>query len=101
VSNEQVVGYFKGIIEIESKEDKVLYRQRKKELIEDLIRKLKKISNMKMRSEMEIDIDKLGCAIERRAFENRLRNIDVGHLNISTHLANLESDEILKRGLLA
>jgi hypothetical protein len=44
VSTDQVVGYFKGIIEIESKDDKVKYRRLKKELIEDLIEKLKFIS---------------------------------------------------------
>ena len=51
--------------------------------------------------EMEIELETLGSAKERRAFENKLREIDLGYLNIDTHLANLESDEILKRLLLA
>jgi hypothetical protein len=46
-------------------------------------------------------MEALGSAMERRKFEKKLRSIDVGHLNISKHLANLESEEILKRGLLA
>jgi len=33
--------------------------------------------------------------------ELQLRKIHVDHLNITSHLANLESDEILKRALLA
>jgi len=43
----------------------------------------------------------MGSAIERRKFEQEMRKIDCSHLNITHHLANLESDEILKRALLA
>jgi len=39
--------------------------------------------------------------MERKMLEKKLRDINLGHLNISTHLANLHSDEILKRLLLA
>lgn len=39
--------------------------------------------------------------MERRKLEARLRKLDVAHLDIGTHIANLESDEILKRTLLA
>lgn len=43
-STEKVVGYFKGIVEVESREDKYNYSERKKELLADLIDKLKRIS---------------------------------------------------------
>jgi len=39
--------------------------------------------------------------MERRNFDLKLRTINVDHLHITNHLANLESDEILKRALLA
>ena len=37
---------------------------------------------------------------ERGRFAEKLRNLHLGHLDISKHLANLQSDEILKRELL-
>lgn len=43
-STEKIVGYFKGIIEVESKEDKANYRVRKEELLELLIDKLARLS---------------------------------------------------------
>lgn len=51
--------------------------------------------------EIEIDIESLGSAMERRILDKKLRSLDVSHLEITCHLANLESDEILKRALLA
>lgn len=39
--------------------------------------------------------------MERRKLDKHLREIHVDHLNITTHLCNLESDEILKRSLLS
>lgn len=40
-------------------------------------------------------------AIGRKAFERKLIQMNLGHLNISKHLAHFEQDEILKRLLLA
>jgi len=40
----QTVGTFKGIIEVESRDDKAAYTERKTELIKELIESLKKIS---------------------------------------------------------
>ena len=100
-STEQVVGFFKGIIEIESKEDKIEYKRKKTMLIENLISLLKQISKIKLKEEIDIDIEALGSPEERKAFDLQLRRLDVSHLNITKHLANLESDEILKRSLLA
>jgi Ca2+-dependent lipid-binding protein len=37
----------------------------------------------------------------RKKLDYDFRGIDVAHLNITKHLCNLESDEILKRSLLA
>jgi hypothetical protein len=41
------VGFFKGIIEIESREDKIKYRDQKKKLIQELEERVKKISAVK------------------------------------------------------
>ena len=50
---------------------------------------------------LDIDVEALGSPEDRKAFDLKLRRLDVSHLNITKHLANLESDEILKRSLLA
>ena len=39
--------------------------------------------------------------MERRKLESKFRDCDIDHLDIAAKLANLESDEILKRALLA
>jgi hypothetical protein len=62
---------------------------------------LKQISKYKLNEEIDINIEALGSPEERRAFELKLRRLDIAHLNITKHLANLESDEIMKRALLA
>jgi len=38
--------------------------------------------------------------MERRSLDAQLRQLDVSHLNITKHVADLESDEILKRQLM-
>lgn len=37
----------------------------------------------------------------RQKFEHEMTLLGIGHLNITQHLANLESDETLKRLLMA
>mmetsp|Transcript_15455 Transcript_15455/g.26147 ORF Transcript_15455/g.26147 Transcript_15455/m.26147 type:complete len:262 (+) Transcript_15455:392-1177(+) len=101
VSTEQIVGFFKGIIEVESKEDKANYKMRKNMLIDNLVEMVQRISREKTGKEILFKIEQLSDAMERRKFESELRKIDLSHLNITKHLANLESDEILKRSLLA
>lgn len=101
VSTIQTVGFFKGIIEIESKTDRQAYTEKKEKLIEELLRYLDKLSMIKLRQKFEFDRDSLGTSAGRKKFELSLRDLDVADLDISKHLANLESDEILKRQLLA
>lgn len=96
-----MVGFFKGIIEVESKEDKQNYKVKKAQLIDTLQSLLKQISMAKIGREITIDVETLGSAVERRKLEAEFRKIDVAHLDIVKHLAYLESDEILKRSLLA
>ena len=96
-----MVGFFKGIVEVESREDKYAYNERKRELLDELVDKLKRISAKKSGREIDVDLEALGNAMDRKRFEVELRKLDVAHLNISKHLANLESDVILKRQLMA
>jgi hypothetical protein len=68
-SNEQIVGFFKGIIEIESKEDKINYNRKKTMLIENLISLLKQISKLKLKEEIQIDVKALESPESRNAFD--------------------------------
>lgn len=48
-----------------------------------------------------IDTSVLGNPSERQKLQKDFRKIHVDHLYITKHLCNLESDEIIKRNLLA
>lgn len=100
-STEKVVGYFKGIVEVESREDKHAYAERKKELLAELVDKLKGISMKRTGREIVVDSEALGDAMARKRLDVELRKLNVAHLQITQHLANLESDVILKRQLMA
>ena len=89
MSNEKVVGYFKGIIEIESKQDKDQYEKDKKSEISILKSNVKGISQMKKGEDLLIDIDSLDNPLEKRKFDIKLREIDIGDLNISNALTKL------------
>lgn len=80
------MGFFKGIIEIESEEGQVIYAKQKKEVIDKLIGKLKSIAEVKLKPEEKdemlprIDPEKMGSVEERRAFKALMRHLNVSHL---------------------
>jgi len=99
--SQQVVGYFKGVVEIEAKEDKAEYQKVKKELVDALKAKINKISMQQRSKPLLIDTTVLGDPQERQKLKLAFRQIHVDHLRITRHLCNLESDEIIKRNLLS
>ena len=56
-TNEKVVGYFKGIVEVESHEDREQYDELKAFLVADLVNKVNQVSLMKTKKELMIDVD--------------------------------------------
>ena len=72
-----------------------------KEIIEKLKFQLNTISLKLFKKPFLFDADKLASAVERQKFEVELRKLKVEHLQISKHLVNLNSDEILKRALMS
>ena len=99
-SSEKVVGSFKGIIEVESKERKEWYQKQKNNLLDQLEDLIKKIAANSNRNELEINISEIDSTEDRKKFDLQLRQLNLQHLNITKHLADLQSDEILKRELL-
>ena len=97
----KVVGKFKAIVEVANRDDTEKYRERKKEIIDKLKFQLNTISLKLYKKPFLFDADKLASATERAKFEVELRALKVEHLQISKHLVNLNSDEILKRALMS
>lgn len=97
----KVVGKFKAIVEVANRDDTEAYRKRKAEIIEKLKFQLNTISLKLYKKPFLFDADKLASAVERQKFEVELRKLKVEHLQISKHLVNLNSDEILKRALMS
>jgi len=63
------VGYFKGIVEIESKEEREAYKVKKTALINELIEHLNEISKKMTGEKMDIDTQALESAMERRKLD--------------------------------
>ena len=99
-SDEQVVGKFKGIVTVQTKEDKERYQERKGALIHDLRLKLDLLSKKKTGKPLEFRLEKLDKMEGRMKFDMELEQLGVAHLNITKQLADLESDETLKRLLM-
>lgn len=53
------MGEFKAVIEVEIKEEKKQYLEKKKELFHDLLDALQKLSDFKELGKLELDLDKL------------------------------------------
>lgn len=93
------------LLDFESLRNPKIHGQRANERKADQVKDLEEVellsqgsSNSSAMMKKEVRLDD---AIGRKAFERKLAQMNLGHLNISKHLANLESDEILKRLLLA
>ena len=56
-STEKVVGFFKGIVEVESRHDRAEYDRRKAELVTELVDKVNQLSLKERNEELKIDVD--------------------------------------------
>ena len=63
--------------------------------------KLNTLSLQKIGRPIEIKLEKLDSMEGRNKFEMQMEELGVAHLHITKHLADLESDETLKRLLMA
>lgn len=69
VTNEQVVGKFKGIVTVQSEEDQKKYMQEKLQLVESLKEKLDELSKKRTGNELILDLNKLETSEGRAKFE--------------------------------
>lgn len=70
-------------------------------MIHDLKLKLNSLSLKKTGKPVELKLEKLDTMEGRNKFEASIASLGISHLKITKHLANLESDEMLKRMLLS
>lgn len=100
VSNEQSMGRFKAVIEVEAKEDRKAYVQEKGELVRQMMKNLDSLAKFRNILNFKLDMNKLDTLEGRKEMELSMESLGVRHLNITKILADLESDEILRRQLL-
>ena len=86
---------------MQTEEDRQAYGERKAALIHDLKLKLNSLSLQKRNRPLELKLDKMDTMEGRKNFEFQMEELGIAHLHITKHLANLESDETLKRLLMA
>lgn len=99
-SSEKIVGRFKAVIEVEDREKKAIYLEKKAQLIETLMSNLKQLAKNRNIEDFDLDLEKLESMEGRFEIKDQLEKLSVNHLNIVNILADIESDVILKRMLL-
>lgn len=58
-SSEQVVGRFKALIRVEAKDERKAYNERKKELIDELVKNLKELAKNKEIKDFDLNLASL------------------------------------------
>jgi len=101
VTTEQEMGLFKGVITVESTEEKKKYQEEKADLIHRLKVKLDQLSKKKREKPFEFKLEMMDSAEGRQKFSHETEDLGVGHLDIVKYLGDLESDETLRRLLLS
>ena len=71
------------------------------DMIHALKMKLNQLSLKKVNKPLELNLEMMDTAEGRKKFSEQTEEIGVSHLNVVSHLADLESDETLKRLLLS
>ena len=94
------MGKFKAVIEVEVKEEKKLYQEKKKKLFGELLGSLQKLSDFKELGKLVLDLDKLETLEGREELEVQIEPLGVRHLRITKILADIQSDVILQKMLL-
>ena len=100
-STEQVVGKFKGVVTVQTGDDRKQYLEFKEKLLLSLKQMLNKISQKKLKKPFALNMEQLDTMEGRKKIEMDLEKLDVAHLNITKCLGDLESDETLRRLLMS
>lgn len=82
-STELVVGKFKGVVTVQSEEDKLHYAERKADLIHNLKMKLNQLALKRTGKGIEFNLEKMDTMEGRMKFELELEKLGVSHLNIT------------------
>lgn len=69
-------------------------------LVEDLKTKLNELSLKKTKEKLNLKLEQFDTMEGRLKFQAQMETLGVGHLQITKHLVNLESDQTLRRMLM-
>lgn len=88
------------MIEVEIKTEKAEYKKHKYELIEEIKKQLILLAKSRGIFDFDLDVEKLDTIEGRKEIEQAIQPLGVEDLDIVQKLADIESDEILRRMLL-
>ena len=101
MTDETSVGRFKGLVTVQSDDDRQAYVQAKSLLVQDLRARLDQLSRKKAGKPIDMRLEKLATSEGRAKFESDLDELGVSHLKVTEHLADLYSEELLGSMLLS
>ena len=94
------MGKFKAVIEVEVKEEKEAYFQKKEQLFRDMQEALTKLADSRQIKNYKLDLTKLETIEGREEIEDELEPLGIRHLRVTKILADIQSDVILQQLLL-
>jgi len=97
VTTEQLMGIFKGIITVETDDERTHYETQKKALIRRIKLKLNSISQERHGKPFNFEIQDLDTHEGRMSFRMNLEKLDLGHLEIDRHLMSAQENTQLKQ----
>jgi len=100
VTTEQIMGKFKGLITVDSKQRMEEFEIAKQEKLAEVKRVLGQLSWKVKNKELKIDSQKLQTQEGRVKFHFMMEKLGVGHLNIQEYLSKQDHNENLRRMLL-
>ena len=100
VSNERVVGYFKGRIKVANDDEEKEFNTEKKEKMEEILSLIKTIHMKTFKQPLDIELSDLTSAEMQQAFVSKLETMDIANPSLVEFLKDQSQEEIIKRQLL-
>ena len=100
VTTEMVVGKFKGIVTVQSKQALRDYNKARDDLLNELKVALNEAALKISSKPFQLEIKKLETSEGRMKLESSLEDLGLGQLNICKHIAELQAEDLLTRMLL-
>jgi hypothetical protein len=100
VDTTKVTGRFKAIINIQLKNEKATYAEKKLRLFNEMVGYLAELAKYREITDFDLDLSRLETFEGRQELRKKIEPLGVGHLKIVRRLADINSDIILQHLLL-